>query len=516
MLRTLSTRSLMSSALRRSPSTSPFTACVFTRVRGRLGSMTQASPSIRARAISTRLPETVQSRSRTLRLRYLLRCGRQRRTLRTSYAQLACDAAARAPSLRGLQNRALRDCPRRDIPPERDHQLAGDRHNANPPRACPLCEVPVKPLRKRTLRLPPHPAPRQLNAHGLQSRIPRPTDPLLPRRVAALEGRRRKPEQPANLPAILKFPPDEPFIEQHRCARRRHAFELHQLTRGTRRRGRRHRLLLDRVDFRDLRGQPLQPRLRAREARLHVGRHRGARPISHPRPPRATAPTGQRRAPDREPPAQLIHQPRLLLDQGRPLATALPCGFIGDTRDAHLTPHARFPVTDPHQHLHQFQGIEAIRLRPPRPPIHLNARRIHHPIPHAHRGERAMNPEPVATGLVAALHAGGCRQREPPPSLRERTLDRCQIPAAHRAKPRRHAEPRRHRQLPVPLAQLKRDKHCRLTYTHHRAGRRDHHSLLLASNTLRSLIARPAHSLSVPPLLCVIYRYLRSPPFPLA
>jgi hypothetical protein len=49
----------------------------------------------------------------------------------------------------------------------------------------------------------------------------------------------------------------------------------------------------------------------------------------------------------------------------------------------HLVPHARFAATDAHQHRHQLERIESIRLGAPRAPAHFDARRIDDPIPDA-------------------------------------------------------------------------------------------------------------------------------------
>lgn len=63
------------------------------------------------------------------------------------------------PDLRDFQDRARGDHVGRDIPPQRDHQLARDRHNANSARALPLAELLPIPLRQGAERLPAHPVP---------------------------------------------------------------------------------------------------------------------------------------------------------------------------------------------------------------------------------------------------------------------------------------------------------------------------------------------------------------------
>ena len=108
-----------------------------------------------------RLPETVQSRSRT-RAAVPLRGGRPsarpfaNRTRRAREVQ--------APALRDFDDRPRRHDALGDIPPERDDQLAGHRDNPDPARAFALSKISrssespsLIPLRERALRLPPHP-----------------------------------------------------------------------------------------------------------------------------------------------------------------------------------------------------------------------------------------------------------------------------------------------------------------------------------------------------------------------
>src|ERR687897_456993 len=63
--------------------------------------------------------------------------------------------------LGGLQLRARGDHAVLDKPPDRDHQLARDRHDADAPAAARTPEPAVEPLRQRTVRLPANPAPRE-------------------------------------------------------------------------------------------------------------------------------------------------------------------------------------------------------------------------------------------------------------------------------------------------------------------------------------------------------------------
>ena len=133
---------------------------------------------------------------------------------------------------------------------------------------------------------------------------------------------------------------------------------------------------------------------------------------------------------------------------------------------------------------HQFQRIEPIRLRPPRPTIDFDARRIHHPVRDPLGRQRAMNPEAITSRLVATHHRRRRRQPQPRPRLLRSRAARRRDPRSRTV--RSHgcdADSRRHRQLPLLRAQLERHVQRRLAYTHLWAGRCDHHSLLSALNT---------------------------------
>src|SRR5436309_8967492 len=101
-----------------------------------------------------------------------------------------------------------------------------------------------------------------------------------------------------------------------------------------------------------------------------------------------------------------------------------------------------------------------------------------------------MNPEPIAPGFITAHHRHRGREAEPRAALRDRPIDATPSPAHYAPQPRRDAEPRRHRQLPLLFAQLKRHIQRRLAYTHLRAGCCDHHSLLFGVNILKGAYSR--------------------------
>ena len=60
-----------------------------------------------------------------------------------------------------------------------------------------------------------------------------------------------------------------------------------------------------------------------------------------------------------------------------------------------------FPREMLHQHPQQLPQIHPIRLYPPKPTTHLDARRVHHQIPCSLRFQVAMQPKPIPPGRVA-------------------------------------------------------------------------------------------------------------------
>ena len=291
----------------------------------------------------------------------------------------------------------------------------------------PLPKIRLIPLRERALRLPPHPIPRELNADRLQPRIARATDPLLPRRLPAVVRRRRKARAGRRSAADSETPatPAPPRATPTRSSSPRPSAALA----GARHSSAPRRSPPPAAALRAPQSAPRGPAGAPRHARAALARRRaGPRPAqSRTRRPPASAPARrQRRSPGRQPPAHLIDQPRLILRQRRPLPTHLARRLVRHGRDTHLAPHPLLAVTDPHQHPHQLERVEPIRLRTPRPPIHLDARRIHHPIRHPQLRQRPMNPEPVAARFITAHHhapAGNPNRRRPSP---EHTLDRRQ------------------------------------------------------------------------------------------
>lgn len=126
-------------------------------------------------------------------------------------------------------------------------------------------------------------------------------------------------------------------------------------------------------------------------------------------------------------------------------------------RDPHHTPHLLLAAGRAEEHRHELAGVETIGLRPPAAAIDFDARRVHDAVGDAATRERAVQPEPVPAGLVAALDRGTSRD----PEVCLRTGD---LRVAHREFARRDGthegrlvEPRGHRQRPLGVAELEGD-----------------------------------------------------------
>ena len=121
------------------------------------------------------------------------------------------------------------------------------------------------------------------------------------------------------------------------------------------------------------------------------------------------------------------------------------------------------------------------------------------------RRQRPMNPEPVAARFVTAHHprrAPATRTAAAPCASARSTaaqIAHSRTVRSHGATPNPDVIASFQSFLPNSNATYNVGSLTLIV----RAGRCDHHSLLLALNTRRSLIARPAHSLSVAPFLRV-------------
>ena len=100
--------------------------------------------------------------------------------------------------------------------------------------------------------------------------------------------------------------------------------------------------------------------------------------------------------------------------------------------------------------------LQEVRLRAPRPARHFDTRGVDHQIREAQGREESMRPESLAPRFVATSH--GRRRRQAAPQLRgrDRSRHRPPIPRGHPRAVPRPAWRRRHRQPPLPCAQLDR------------------------------------------------------------
>ena len=196
-----------------------------------------------------RPPETVHSRSGHVSGgTFSVSVGIRPVTVRARRAR----ETRRGQRLGQLQNGLGRNPAGRRTAPQCNHQPPRERYDADAPQTFRARKSVPIPARERTVRLPAQPIPRQLNGDRLQPRIPGATDSLLVARLPAVIGRRRKPQDAADLAAIVERAPDEAFVDQSRGAGHRHPLEPDQARqRGVvRRRVSRTRLL--RVELADL------------------------------------------------------------------------------------------------------------------------------------------------------------------------------------------------------------------------------------------------------------------------
>ena len=103
---------------------------------------------------------------------------------------------------------------------------------------------------------------------------------------------------------------------------------------------------------------------RANRAWTAGGRGRRANPApwSTTRPP--VAHRRHDAAPRRQPPGDLIRQPRLLFRQRRALRTHVTRRLVVHAQHPHLVPHVHFCATDSHEHRHQLEAsIRSVLVR---------------------------------------------------------------------------------------------------------------------------------------------------------
>jgi hypothetical protein len=151
---------------------------------------------------------------------------------------------------------------------------------------------------------------------------------------------------------------------------------------------------------------------------------------------------------------QPIDEPRVLGDQGLPLAFQMPSVFVRVARDADDVPDPALAFVPAHQHGDQLPRVEPIGLRPSLPPIHFDRRRIDHDVGNAARQQGAMHPEAVTAGLIATHDR--CRRREPeaPPGPLEFRRQRVERPGCHLSDPRDLPSAGRQGERPATLAEF--------------------------------------------------------------
>src|SRR5262249_20038545 len=108
-----------------------------------------------------------------------------------------------------------RQFPPLHVPPQRDQQLAGQRHDPHlPGPLVPRPEAPVVPLAPGTARLPAPPPPGQLHDQPADVFGARLADPLLPFPLPAVVGRRLQPPPPPQPLAVGDAAPAEQLRPQ--------------------------------------------------------------------------------------------------------------------------------------------------------------------------------------------------------------------------------------------------------------------------------------------------------------
>ena len=180
------------------------------------------------------------------------------------------------------------------------------------------------------------------------------------------------------------------------------------------------------------------------------GRHGGAVPEAH----RGQA--GPDVPPLRHPDAlggqqslHAIRHPRALLLHRPQLAMELAPILVLDRGHAHHAPDVALARVVTPQQADQLAGVQPIRLRPPQPSIHFDARRVHHRVFDPYRGQVPVQPEAVTPGLVAAPHGAGRLQAEP--LLGVPDLPRQPVAVSRRHRPQSRPRPRLGRESKLPL-----------------------------------------------------------------
>jgi hypothetical protein len=108
------------------------------------------------------------------------------------------------------------------------------------------------------------------------------------------------------------------------------------------------------------------------------------------------------------------------LGQQRLALARQPPGVLGlARRRAHHGADLALAARERHQRAQQSLGVDPVRLGPAVAPAHRDRGRVDHMAPHPVRLQQAMQPEPVATGLLDRDHRNGTAGTplRPPPQL---------------------------------------------------------------------------------------------------
>ena len=124
----------------------------------------------------------------------------------------------------------------------------------------------------------------------------------------------------------------------------------------------------------------------------------------------------------------LISRPRSRLAR-----RASSCSGARHPHDPH---HPRLAAQIRHQRAQHLLAVDPVGLRPPRPLIHRNARRVEHVVRDPGRHQQPMQPKPVVARLVAAHHRRHRSQLPAPPG---RASDRSAPASRHDRRPPAYA-----------------------------------------------------------------------------
>lgn len=146
-------------------------------------------------------------------------------------------------------------------------------------------------------------------------------------------------------------------------------------------------------------------------ADAHARASRAARHPVNPSPRRRSrVRTGGPLAPSGQHPVNPIAHPRAILAHGVDLSRERSLRFRLCRRHVDHAPHLAFPADPPQEQREQLAHVQPVRLRPPRPTVHFDARRLHHHVLRALRRQPPVQPEAIPPGLVTALHRCVARQ----------------------------------------------------------------------------------------------------------